>query len=514
MAQTRTVTMIPARRRVGNMVREEERPKLRVAAYCRVSTDSDEQATSYETQVEHYTSYIKKNPEWEFAGIFSDDGISGTYTKKREGFNKMIDECMDGKIDMIITKSISRFARNTLDCLKFIRQLKEKNILVFFEKENINTMDAKGEVLLTIMASLAQQESQSLSQNVRLSINHNRFLGFTKDEDGHLIVKPDEAKVVKRIYREYLEGASLQQIAKGLETDGILTGAGKKKWRPETLHKILRNEKYIGDALLQKTYTVDFLNKKRVQNKGIVPQYYVENSHEAIIPRDIFMRVQEEMVRRANLHSGEKRKKRVYSSKYALSSIVCCSKCGDIYRRIAWNNRGKRSTVWRCCTRVDFGPGKCDAPTISEAELQDAPVKAINKALGGREDMMKGLQENIEKILSEGSDTAVQEIDSRLLELQKELLKKANARQNYDALADEIEALREQKHTVMVESAEREGIKKRVAEMQQFLAEQKTEITEYDESLVRQLIEKITVYEDQFEVMFKSHTTVEIKRIF
>ena len=514
MAQTRTVTMIPARRRVGNTVREEERPKLRVAAYCRVSTDSDEQATSYETQVEHYTSYIKKNPEWEFAGIFSDDGISGTYTKKREGFNKMIDECMDGKIDMIITKSISRFARNTLDCLKFIRQLKEKNIPVFFEKENINTMDAKGEVLLTIMASLAQQESQSLSQNVRLSINHNRFLGFTKDEDGHLIVKPDEAKVVKRIYREYLEGASLQQIAKGLETDGILTGAGKKKWRLETLHKILRNEKYIGDALLQKTYTVDFLNKKRVQNKGIVPQYYVENSHEAIIPRDIFMRVQEEMVRRANLHSGEKRKKRVYSSKYALSSIVCCSKCGDIYRRIAWNNRGKHSTVWRCCTRVDFGPGKCDAPTISEAELQDAAVKAINKALGGREDMMKGLQENIEKILSEGSDTAVQEIDSRLLELQKELLKKANARQNYDALADEIEALREQKHTVMVESAEREGIKKRVAEMQQFLAEQKTEITEYDESLVRQLIEKITVYEDQFEVMFKSHTTVEIKRIF
>lgn len=525
METTRTVTMIPARRRVGNTVREEERPKLRVAAYCRVSTDSDEQATSYETQVEHYTSYIKKNPEWEFAGIFSDDGISGTYTKKREGFNKMIDECMDGKIDMIITKSISRFARNTLDCLKFIRQLKEKNIPVFFEKENINTMDAKGEVLLTIMASLAQQESQSLSQNVKLglqyryqngqmSINHNRFLGFTKDEDGHLIVEPTEAEVVKRIYREYLEGASLQQIGKGLEADGILTGAGKKKLRPETLHKILKNEKYIGDALLQKTYTVDFLNKKRVKNKGIVPQYYVENSHEAIIPREIFMRVQEEMVRRSNLHSGENRKKRVYSSKYALSSIVCCSKCGDIYRRIAWNNRGKHSTVWRCCTRVDFGPDKCDAPTISEAELQDAAVKAINKALGGREDMIKGLQENIEKILSESTDNAVREIDSRLLELQKELLKKANARQNYDDLADEIEALREQKHGVMVESAEREGIKKRVAEMQQFLAEQKSEITEYDERLVRQLLEKITVHEDRFEVLFKSQTTVEIKRIF
>ena len=234
----------------------------------------------------------------------------------------MIEECMAGKINMVITKSISRFARNTLDCLKYIRQLKDRNIPVFFEKENINTMDSKGEVLLTIMASLAQQESQSLSQNVKLGlqyryqqglvqVNHNRFLGYTKDEEGQLIIEPEGAEVVKRIYREYLEGASLAQIGKSLEADGILTAAGKAKWRPETLKKILRNEKYIGDALLQKTYTVDFLSKKRVKNNGIVPQYYVENSHEAIIPRDLYMQVQEEMVRRANLHSGAKRKKRV-----------------------------------------------------------------------------------------------------------------------------------------------------------------------------------------------------------
>jgi site-specific DNA recombinase len=287
----KTVTMIPARRRVGNTVKEEGQPKLRVAAYCRVSTDSDEQATSYEAQVEHYTEFIKKNPEWEFAGIFADDGISGTNTKKREEFNRMIEECMSGRIDMVITKSISRFARNTLDCLKFIRQLKEKNIPVYFEKENINTMDAKGEVLLTIMASLAQQESQSLSQNVKFGIqyryqqghvqvNHNRFLGYTKDANGHLIIEEEEAKVVRRIYREYLEGASLNGIGRGLEADGILTGAGKKRWRPETVQKILKNEKYMGDALLQKTYTVDFLSKKRVKNTGIMPQYYVEGDHE------------------------------------------------------------------------------------------------------------------------------------------------------------------------------------------------------------------------------------------
>lgn len=234
---------------------------------------------------------------------------------------------------MIITKSISRFARNTLDCLRYIRQLKEKNIPVFFEKENINTMDSKGEVLLTIMASLAQQESESLSKNVKMGmqfrfqngevqVNHNRFMGYTKDENGHLIIEPAEAEIVKRIYREYLQGASLKQIGDGLMEDGILTAAGKAKWRPESVKKILRNEKYIGYALLQKTYTVDVLTKKRVKNNSIVPQYYVENSHEPIIPRDLYMQVQEEMLRRANLHSGAKRKKRVYSSKYALSSIV------------------------------------------------------------------------------------------------------------------------------------------------------------------------------------------------
>ena len=292
----KSITVIPARKRVGNTVNKEVKPKLRVAAYCRVSTDSDEQATSYDAQVEHYTNFIQKNEEWEFAGIFADDGITGTSTKKRDEFNRMIEECMAGNIDMIITKSISRFARNTLDCLKYIRQLKDKNIAVFFEKENINTMESKGEVLLTIMASLAQQESQSLSQNVKLGIqyryqqgevqvNHKRFLGYTKDENKQLVIDPEGAEVVKRIYREYLEGASLLQIARGLEADGILTAAGKAKWRPETLKKILQNEKYIGDALLQKTYTVDFLSKKRVKNNGIVPQYYVENSHEPIIPR-------------------------------------------------------------------------------------------------------------------------------------------------------------------------------------------------------------------------------------
>lgn len=457
MELNKNITVILARKRVGNTVTAEEKPKLRVAAYCRVSTDSDEQASSYEVQVEHYTQFIQKNPEWELAGIFADDGISGCNTKKRSEFIRMIEEYMAGRIDMIITKSISRFARNTLDCLKYIRELKEKNIPVFFEKENINTMDSKGEVLLTIMASLAQQESQSLSQNIKLGlqyryqngevqVNHNRFLRYTKDEDGYLIIEPTEAEVVKRIYREYLEGSSLLQIGRGLEADGILTAAGKVKWRPETLRKILQNEKYIGNALLQKTYTVDFLNKKRVQ---------------------------EEMVRRANLHSGEKRKKRVYSSKYALSSIVYCPKCGDIYRRIAWNNHGKHSIVWRCCTRVEHGPSTCDAPTIQESELQAAVVWAINLALGNRDSMIAALQENVETVIRQEDESSVEGIESKLEGLQKELLKWANSKKDYNGIAEEIYRLRDLKQNALVASAEREGLKKRIAEMREFLDSQR-----------------------------------------
>ncbi len=518
----KSITVIPARRRVGNTVNKEAKPKLRVAAYCRVSTDSDEQATSYDAQVEHYSNFIQKNVEWKFAGIFADDGISGTNTKKREEFNRMISECMEGHIDMIITKSISRFARNTLDCLRYIRQLKKKNIPVFFEKENINTMDSKGEVLLTIMASLAQQESESLSQNVKMGmqfrfqkgevqVNHNRFMGYTKDEDGHLIIEPTEAEIVKRIYREYLQGASLKQIGDGLMKDGILTGAGKPKWRPESVKKILKNEKYIGDALLQKTYTVDVLTKKRVKNNGIVPQYYVENSHKPIIPRDLYMQVQEEMLRRSNLHSGVNRKKRVYSSKYALSSIVYCSKCGDIYRRIAWNNRGKHSTVWRCVNRVEHGPDCCDAPTVQEEELQNAVVKAINTALGGKDEMLTALEKNIAMVLALEDETSMESLDAKLEELQQELLKRANARQDYEDLADEIDLLREQKQNAMAENAEREGLKQRIAEMQQFLAEQRGTIQEYDEQIVRKLIEKITVHDEKVTVVFKSGMEIDVK---
>jgi site-specific DNA recombinase len=515
------VTFIPAKHKIGNNVSGDEVPKLRVAAYCRVSTDSDEQETSYDAQVSHYTEYIQQNPQWTLAGIFADDGISGTNTKKRDEFNRMIDECMAGNIDMIITKSISRFARNTLDCLQYIRQLKDKNIPVYFEKESINTMDAKGEVLITIMASLAQQESQSLSQNVKLglqyryqqgkvTVNCNRFLGYTKDDNGHLIIDPEQAEVVKRIYREYLEGSSMDKISAGLEADGILTGAGKEKWHTSTINKILRNEKYMGDALLQKTYTTDFLTKKRIRNNGTVPQYYVEDDHEAIIPREIFMQVQEELVRRRIVHTSPNGKNRVFSSSHCLSNIVFCGCCGEFYRRIHWYNRGKKSIVWRCISRLENTGLFCDARTVPESQIEQVLVAAINQTWCDKDTFLATLQRNIETVLESEKGQPLTDIDKRLAELQEELLKRTGARADYEDVAEEIYRLREDKQKLQQESAGRDEQKKRIADMGTFLQEQPTALTEYDEPLVRRLVEKVIVYEDKFTVEFKSGVTVDV----
>ena len=276
-----------------------------------------------------------------------------------------------------------------------------------------------------------------------MQVNHNRFLGYTKGEDGKLVIVPEEAAIIKRIYREYLEGASLQDICNGLMEDGILTGAGKKRWIPSTVQKILTNEKYIGDALLQKTVTLDFLEKKRTTNTGQAPQYYVEDSHDAIIPRDKFMMVQEEMVRRANLRTGKK--KRIYSSKYALFSLCTCEKCGDIYRRIAWNNRGKHSTVWGCCSRVQGGPKECDSPTIKEEDLQAKVMAAINELYGKKSSVIDELMSLAEQSLGAGRDAELETIDQQLEAKQKELVDRALKKLDYEELADEVEALKDVK---------------------------------------------------------------------
>lgn len=516
----RTVTVLPARKHVRRDS-DEEKQRLRAAAYCRVSTDSDEQATSYDAQIDHYTTYINGHPDWTLAGIYADDGISGTNTKKREEFNRMIDECMAGSIDMVITKSISRFARNTLDCLKYIRQLKEKSIPVFFEKENINSMDSKGEVMLTIMASLAQQESQSLSQNVKLGlqyryqqgeiqVNCNRFLGFTKDENKRLIIVPEEAEIIKRIYREYLEGASMLKIKRGLEADGILTGAGNEKWYTSNINQILRNEKYIGDALLQKTYTTDFLTKTRVKNHGVVPQYYVENSHEAIIPREIFMQVQEELIHRRVVHTSPNGKNRTFSCIHCFSNMIFCGGCGEVFRRVHWNNRGKKSIVWRCVSRLENTGSFCEARTVLESTLEQVIVTAINQALYDKDHFLITLQNNIESVICHENSHTLTAIDKRLVELQAELMKLAASKEDYEKVGNEIYRLRDEKQKVQFENLGRDELQKRISDMRKFLQAQPTALIQYDESLVRRLIEKVTVYENKFTVEFKSGLTTDV----
>ncbi|MGB4658424.1 MAG: recombinase family protein, partial [Mobilitalea sp.] len=357
----KTVSIVPAQIQYDRNVRVEQKT-LRVAAYCRVSTLLEQQEGSYEAQVEYYTEKINSNPNWKCAGIFADEGISATQTKKRDDFNTMIDACMTGKVDLILTKSVSRFARNTVDALQCIRKLKEKSIPIIFEKEGINTMESGGELLITILSSQAQEESRNISENTRwgltrrfengiISVNHKKFLGYTKDEDGNLVVVPEQAIIVKRIYREYLEGKSIIQIAKGLEMDGIKTVTGLDSWHTGTINSMLSNEKFCGDACMQKTYTIDFLTKKRVKNEGYVPQYYIEDNHEAIIPKEIFYRVQEEKTRRANLNKAAvtrkanklKKEKSKYSSKYALTEILVCAECGHPYRRQVWSKYGQKN---------------------------------------------------------------------------------------------------------------------------------------------------------------------------
>ncbi len=338
----RKIHVIPARKTKAAPVEEKRSGIKRVAAYCRVSTDSEEQLNSYEAQIEYYTRVISENPDWELAGIFADEGLSGTSTKNRTEFNRMIAACKRGRIDMILTKSLSRFSRNTLDCLRIVRVLKDAGIGVIFEKENINTLTQSSEFLLTLFSGFAQAESESLSKNVRWGIQksqeagnvpfqYKKTLGYRRGPDGKPEIDPDEARTVRRIYRRYLEGASLGDIQKELEADGVPTAEGVKAWSRQVIKNILTNEKYVGDALLQKTYVADPIDKKVRKNRGERPMYYIENHHEAIVPREVFRRVQEEASRRASKRKVARRTAKTeqgkYSGKYAFSELLFCGEC-------------------------------------------------------------------------------------------------------------------------------------------------------------------------------------------
>ncbi|MEA4969137.1 MAG: recombinase family protein [Candidatus Pelethousia sp.] len=368
---------------------------IRVAAYCRVSTNSEEQLSSYESQVEYYHEKIKTNPGWILVAIYADQGISGTSTKGRKEFNRMIRACRRGKIDLIITKSVSRFVRNTLDGLDYIRQLKALGIGVYFEKENINTLTLENELILTFMMSAAQAESESLSGNIKWGIRKNfkdgkvnyiysNFLGYREGPDGNPEIDPEEAELVRRIFSRYLQGESIAKIISDFEAEGIKTIRGKEKWRDGTVRHILSNEKYTGDALLQKTFVSDLFTRRSEKNVGQLPRYYVHECHPAIIDRETFQKVQEEIARRASLpqrsiHGKTGRSK--YSGKYALSDLLTCGNCGALYRRVTWTRPGGKKIVWRCLSRLELGKETCDSPTVEEWALHDAITNSIRSQI-------------------------------------------------------------------------------------------------------------------------------------
>lgn len=389
----RSVTVIPATMNPGTHQPKVLERRRKVAGYARVSTDSEEQLTSYEAQVDYYTKYIQSKPEWEFVKVYTDEGISATNTKHRDGFNQMVEDALTGRIELIVTKSVSRFARNTVDSLSTVRKLKEAGVEIYFEKENIWTMDSKGELLITIMSSLAQEESRSISENVtwgqrkrfadgKVSLPYKHFLGYRKGADGLPEIVEEEARVVRRIYRLFMSGKTVCHIAKTLTEEGIPTPTGKAKWSSSTIESILTNEKYKGDALLQKSFTTDFLTKKMKVNEGEVPQYYVENSHPAIIAPEEFDAVQAEFQRRKSLG-------RRYSGQSVLSARIVCSECGDYYGSKVWHSNSKyRRIIWRCNSKFDHDH-PCMSPTLDEADVKARFLVAYNSLFAERDRLIE-----------------------------------------------------------------------------------------------------------------------------
>lgn len=389
----KNITVIPATINPTTRLPKTAVQLRRVAGYARVSTDSEEQLTSYEAQVDYYTRYIKSKPDWEFVDVYTDEGISATNTKRREGFNRMVADALDGKIDLIITKSVSRFARNTVDSLTTVRKLKDAGVEVYFEKENIWTLDSKGELLITIMSSLAQEESRSISENVtwgqrkrfadgKVSMPYKQFLGYRKGADGLPELVPEEAEIIRSIYRMFMDGKSVSAIAKHLSQQGIPSPAGKKEWQRATVYSILRNEKYKGSALLQKTFTVDFLQKKKKINEGEVPQYYVEHSHEAIIAPEEWERVQLELTRRKDSP------KRTYCNSPFAAKLVC-GDCGEHYGSKVWHSNSKyRRTIWRCNAKYSGGR-HCNTPHLYEDDLKRHFIAALSELLRDRETLLE-----------------------------------------------------------------------------------------------------------------------------
>ncbi|WP_421449687.1 recombinase family protein [Streptococcus suis] len=496
--------------------------KRRVAGYARVSTDHEDQATSYESQIRYYSEYINGRDDWEFVKMYSDEGISGTNTKLRTGFKAMVEDALNGKIDLIITKSVSRFARNTVDSLTTVRQLKEVGVEIYFEKENIWTLDSKGELLITIMSSLAQEESRSISENVtwglrkqfaegKVHFPYTNVLGFKAGEDGAIVVDQDEAKTVRYIFQQALIGKSPYHIAKDLTEQGIPSPSGKSHWNATTIKRMLRNEKYKGDALLQKTYTIDFLTKKKNINRGELPQYYVENNHEAIVDRETFDAVQQVLD-----NKGRKSSTTIFSSK------LVCGDCGHFFGSKVWHSTSKyRRVIYRCNEKYN-GSSKCSTPHVTEEEVKQWFVLAVNQVIDNRFEVI----DNLSVLLSIGSLEVIDE-QIKILETEAEVVSQLVAnlvsenaiiRQDQDKYLKKYNQLTTKYEGIVqdIESLELQRMQKskRNKELRVFinaLEKQEGLLLEFDEFLWETMVEHVTVAgAKEISIKFKNGQIIRV----
>lgn len=503
-----------------------------------MSTKQDEQLNSYENQVNHYTERIHREPGWKLVGIYADKGITGTSMKKRDEFNKLIRQCKRGRVDMIIVKSISRFARNTLDCIKITRMLREIKVDVYFEEQNLHSIDLTSEFYISIYGSIAQSESENISHNVawgkaqsakegNVSFAYKSFLGYRQGADGKPEIDPEQAVTVRRIYAEFLSGKSLQQIADGLTKDRIPTPMGKTVWQPSVIQSMLSNVKYKGDALLGKTYIEDCISKKVRVNAGERAQYYVENNHPAIIDADTFAQVQEELARRAAKRKvkqkGTTTEQGKYCGKYALTELLVCGECGTPYRRCTWTAGGQKRIVWRCISRLDYGKKYCHhSPTMEEASLQEAVMNAILKTAKSNPDILQTLKMHIQMGLGAetGGDESV-DIQIRIAQIDKEfkdILNSVTAENQQQLLTDpRITELMDEKRKLESKLAEysaaeqhRKNTVSRLDNIFTILDGMKNHPLTFDDEMIRKILQCVVVEaKDRIKVVFLGGLEVE-----
>ena len=511
--------------------------QLRVAAYCRVSTKEEEQASSYEAQCEYYTDKIMSNKEWTMAGIFADEGITGTSTKKRTEFLRMIRQCKQKKIDLILTKSIQRFARNTLDCINYTRILRQLGIGVLFEKENINSLPPDSEFMITMYGAMAQSESESISGNIRrgrqmhakvgtLKIPCHWLYGYKKDADGKFCIIPEQAEVVREIYERYKDGASLRNLKDWLEENQIKTVLGTDDWSISVIKGILTNEKYCGDVLLQKTFCTDVISKKIVKNVGQMAQYYMPDHHEAIVSREQYNAVKAEMARRSALRSPSKEAvtgRSCYTSKYALSDRLFCGECGTLYRRKTRNVKGNIYHEWRCISRLEYGKKYChESPTLREIPLQSAILAAINSAMSNKAALVDRIKNvvSLELLPVQGQTMSLADIERRLTQLDEQFQQllaeaidaddKEACNAQFTEILTEQTALKKQKETILQSSTDADHVCTRMKQAEQAIENTAQTITEWNENAVRQIVERVTVLSaDEVLVRIKGGTEIK-----